>query len=243
MMATAHARHTADGVKALFMAVAVHILVLVLLTVNLHWSQKARSQAVNVIKAVVVTEAPVPKKPTPTAEADDALKRRQIEAKRRAEALRRQKAAQRQAEIKRQKAAQRQAEIKRQKAAAAEARHHQAQKLLQEQLAAEEAERQSGLRLAAAQEKASSYISLIGDKVSSKFRRPPSSARDAFAVVRVRVTPGGRVLSVAVVRSSGDPLFDRAIENAIYLAEPLPIPTEPDVFELLREFNIDTEKF
>ena len=238
MMATAHARHTADGVKAMFMAAAVHILVLVLLTANLHWSLQPRSQAVNVIKAVVVTEAPAPKKPAPTAEADKALKRRQIEAKRKAEVLRRQQAARRQAEIKRQKA--RAAAERRQKAA--EARHQQAQKLLQEQLTAEEAERQSGLRLAAAQKKASRYISLIGDKVSSKFRRPPTSARDAFAIVRVRVTPGGRVLSVAVVRSSGDPLFDRAIENAIYLAEPLPVPTEPDVFELLREFNIDTEK-
>ena len=44
------------------------------------------------------------------------------------------------------------------------------------------------------------------------------------------------------VRSSGNPVFDRATENAIYLAEPLPVPTDPEVFEILREFNIDTQK-
>ncbi len=240
MMATAHARRTSDVIQALFMAVAVHLVVLVLLTVNLSWSPQATSQAVNVIKAVVITEAPAEKKPAPKVQQDTDLERRKAAAKRKAEALRRKKAARRQAEIKRKKA---KAAAERRKKAAAEARHKQAQKMLQEQLAAEEAERESGARLAVAQQKASKYISLIGEKVSSKFRRPPASAKDLFAVVRVRVTPGGRVLSVTVVRPSGDPLFDRAIEDAIYLAEPLPVPTEPDVFKLLREFNIDTEKF
>ena len=120
--------------------------------------------------------------------------------------------------------------------------YKQAQDLLQQQLAAEEAERNQARRLTAAQNKAARYIDMIGLKVSSKWRRPPGSDKDAYCVVRVRVTPGGGVLSVKVVRSSGDPVFDLATENAIYLAEPLPVPEDADVFEVLREFNIDTQK-
>lgn len=241
MIATAHAQPTTDSLKALVLAVVVHLLALVLLTVNLSWDKNASPQAVNVIKAVAITEPPKAAPAAPPKQADDA-RRKQVEAQQRADALRKKKAAEkaaakRKADLARKKAA---AEKKRREAAAA--RHQQEQQLLQQQLAAEEAERERAVKLSAAQSKAADFMIRIGNRISSKWRRPPGSARDAFAVVRVRVTAGGNVLGVTVVRSSGDPVFDRSIENAVYLAEPLPMPTDPDVLELLREFNIDTEK-
>jgi colicin import membrane protein len=225
MIAAAHAQPPVDSVKALVLAVAVHLVALLMLTLNFNWSSSVAPSPANVIKAVVVTEVPAKRQAAPPAppKEDDSAKRKQEEARRQADALRKKKAAEK-------KAAEKKAEIARQQAAerkrkaAAEARHQQAQKLLQQQLAAEE------------------FMARIGNRISSKWRRPPGSPKDAFAVVRVRVTATGRILSVQVVRSSGDPLFDRSIENAVYLAEPLPMPTDPDVAELLREFNIDTEK-
>jgi|GEM_PF-6728508 colicin import membrane protein len=243
MIAAAHAQPPVDSVKALVLAVAVHLVALLMLTLNFNWSSSVAPSPANVIKAVVVTEVPAKRQAAPPAppKEDDSAKRKQEEARRQADALRKKKAAEK-------KAAEKKAEIARQQAAerkrkaAAEARHQQAQKLLQQQLAAEEAERERAGRLTAAQSRAAEFMARIGNRISSKWRRPPGSPKDAFAVVRVRVTATGRILSVQVVRSSGDPLFDRSIENAVYLAEPLPMPTDPDVAELLREFNIDTEK-
>ncbi len=227
-----HARHPANNImslgKAMWLALLVHVLLLGMITLN--WSRTSVGPAaVNIIQARVITGLPPEiKPPAVDVEREKFRKREQANAKRRADRLRKQKAAKRRAIIKR-------------KAAAAR-RHKQAQDLLQQQLAAEEAERSQTRRMAAAQNKAARYIDMIGLKVSSKWQRPPGSARDAYCIVRVRVTPGGRVLSVIVVRSSGDPVFDRATENAVYLAEPLPVPNDAEVFEILREFNIDTQK-
>ena len=239
MIAAAHAQPPVDSVKALVLAAAVHLAALLMLVLNFNWSSSVAPAQVNVIKAVVVTEAPAKKQVVPVPpppKVDDTAKRRQQEAERKAEALRKKKAADKKAEIARQQAADRK------RKAAAEARQKQAQELLQQQLAAEEAERERAARLTVAQSKAAEYMARIGNRISSKWRRPQSSPKDAFAVVRVRVTPTGRILSVSVVRSSGDPLFDKSVEDAVYLAEPLPMPTDPDAAELLREFNIDTEK-
>jgi colicin import membrane protein len=49
--------------------------------------------------------------------------------------------------------------------------------------------------------------------------------------------PGGDVVSVRIVRSSGDPVFDRSVESAVFQAAPLPVPSEPHLFEAFREFN------
>ena len=47
----------------------------------------------------------------------------------------------------------------------------------------------------------------------------------------------GDVLTVAVVRSSGNDLFDRSVENAVYKASPLPLPEEKDLFDYFRDIE------
>ncbi len=227
-VAAIHARHPANNFKAMGLALLVHVLLLGIITLN--WRGTSVGHVpVNIIQATAITELPRKiKAPAIDVEREKSRKRKQANAKRKADRLRKQKTAKHRAIAKRK--------------AAAVRRHKQAQDLLQQQLAAEEAERSQTRRMAAAQNKAARYINMIGLKVSSKWQRPPGSARDAYCIVRVRVTPGGRVLSIIVVRSSGDPVFDRATENAIYLAEPLPVPDDAEVFEILREFNIDTQK-
>ena len=228
-VAAVHARHPASNLKAIGLALLVHVLLLGLITLNWSWTSISHVPVI-IIQATAITEAPPETRPPAIdVERDKTRKRKQENAKRKADRLRKQKTAKRRAIAKKRKAA-------------ATRRHKQAQDLLQRQLAAEEAERSQSRRMTAAQNKAARYIDMIGLKVSSKWQRPPGSARDAYCIVRVRVTPGGRVLSVIVVRSSGDPVFDRATENAIYLAEPLPTPNDAEVFEILREFNIDTQK-
>lgn len=227
-MAVVHVRHPADNFKALGLALLVHVILLGLITLNWHWTS-ASNLPVNVIQARVITEKQLQAKPAAVdLERKKAQQRKREIAIRKAERLNKQKVAKKRAATRRK--------------AAAATRHKQAQQRLQQQLAAEEAERGKSVRLAAAQKKAAKYLDLIGLKVSSKWQRPPGSSGDAYCILRVRITPGGRVLSVSIIRSSGDPVFDRATENAIYLAEPLPVPNDTEVFEILREFNIDTQK-
>ncbi|MFV1997584.1 MAG: cell envelope integrity protein TolA [Acidiferrobacterales bacterium] len=237
--AAVHARPPARNAMAMGLALLVHVLLLGLIVLN--WSSTpGRDVPVTIIQARAIVEKPLKVK-SPDGPPDTKSPTVDIERDRTRERKRKQEVAKRKADrLKRKKIAKRR-EITKRKAAAAQ-RQKQAQEMLQKQLAAEEAERSQARQMAKVRNEAARYMDLIGKRVSSKWQRPPGSARDAYSVVRVRVTPGGRVLSVTVVRSSGDPAFDRATENAIYLAEPLPVPEDAEVFEILREFNIDTQK-
>ena len=57
--------------------------------------------------------------------------------------------------------------------------------------------------------------------------------------LRVTIIPGGEVGGVQVIKSSGDPTFDRQAENAVRKAAPLPFPTEPRLMKRLRQFELD----
>ena len=56
-------------------------------------------------------------------------------------------------------------------------------------------------------------------------------------IISVKVTRDGEVTSVDVVRSSGDPIFDRSAENAVLKASPLPFPDNPKYYEFIKQFN------
>jgi len=58
--------------------------------------------------------------------------------------------------------------------------------------------------------------------------------------LKVRVAPGGEVIKVILVKSSGHEIFDRHARNAAYDASPLPIPDDVATFERLdlRELNL-----
>ena len=47
------------------------------------------------------------------------------------------------------------------------------------------------------------------------------------------------MVSATVVRSSGDPLFDRSVETAVLKASPLPLPTDASLFNHFREINFN----
>jgi colicin import membrane protein len=45
------------------------------------------------------------------------------------------------------------------------------------------------------------------------------------------------VAGVRIVQSSGDPVFDRSVESAVYKAAPLPIPPDAALFTYFRQIN------
>lgn len=55
----------------------------------------------------------------------------------------------------------------------------------------------------------------------------------------IRVVPGGEVVGVQVERSSGNPVFDQRARDAVYQASPLPVPSDPRIFEKMRNFRLE----
>lgn len=149
---------------------------------------------------------------------EEAEKKRQVEAKRK------------------QEEEQRRAEAERRKKDEAE-RRQAAEESLKQQIAAEERARAEAARAARAASEADKYKALIRQKVSRNWNRPAGTKSGLKCVVRVRLVPGGEVLQAQVVKSSGDPVFDRSVENAVYKAAPLPLPPDPDLFDYFREIE------
>ena len=161
-------------------------------------------------------------------------KKAEQEKKRKAEADRTKKAEQekkRKAEVERKKKAEqekkRKAEAERKKKAEAEAaRRKEAEQALQAQLAEEQA-----------QHALSQYIPHIQAKIQRNWLRPPGSSAGLSCMILVKLIPGGEVVDAKVVRSSGDPLFDRSVETAVLKASPLPLPQDTAMFKHFREIQ------
>jgi colicin import membrane protein len=169
----------------------------------------------------------------------EAKQKAAAEAKRKAEAEAKQKAA---AEAKRkaeqaakEKAAKEKAakeKAAKEKAAAEAARQREAEQALQAQLAEEQAQ-------ARAESALSGYIPQIQQKIQRNWLRPGGSAGGLSCLIRVKLIPGGEVVDARVVRSSGDPLFDRSVETAVLKASPLPLPPDAAMFKYFREIDFN----
>lgn len=127
--------------------------------------------------------------------------------------------------------AQRKAEAEKQRKAE-EAARKQAEAELQAQLAAE-AER------ARAESALAEFIPYIQERIQRNWLRPAGSPAGLSCLVKVRLIPGGDVVSVNVVRSSGDAVFDRSVEDAVLKASPLPLPEDAKLFKHFREINFN----
>lgn len=84
----------------------------------------------------------------------------------------------------------------------------------------------------------SSAARAIQRKVIKRWVKPISSTEGLTCILRIKALPNGSVISVTVVKSSGDSLFDRSAENAVRKAEPLPVPKDRELFSKnFRSFN------
>lgn len=121
------------------------------------------------------------------------------------------------------------------------------EKLLREQQA-EEIKRQQREQEAIAQKAAAEktkqmdevakYKAMIQAKIRSRIVMPPDLPGNPVVDFRVTLLPGGEVLNVVLRRASGHSAFDEAVERAIFLSTPLPIPPDPALFREFRDFNL-----
>jgi colicin import membrane protein len=238
-------RRNPGRIRAIVYAVLVHAVVIGLAVIGFRWTRAPSTD--QVIQAVAVPEQAA-RKPeavdTRAQEEEEARKKAEAEKRRQAELKKKQdeEQAQQRLVVERKK---KEAEEKEKQKRAAELEHKnedkRRQKLteqsLQEQLAAEEKQRTDTTRAARAATVVDKYKALIRQQVSRSWSRPVGVAKGLKCVVQVHLTPGGNVLSAVVVRSSGNGIFDRSVENAVHKAEPLPLPGDPTLFDNFREIE------
>ena len=85
--------------------------------------------------------------------------------------------------------------------------------------AAEEAEE---LAAATAQEMSASYAALIQQTVINYWSRPPSARNGMETLLSIQLIPTGEVVSVSIVKSSGNSAFDSSAVNAVQKAGSFP---------------------
>lgn len=118
-----------------------------------------------------------------------------------------------------------------------EAEEKARQKALADELAEEERELAEAQQRAAEQSELAKYTLRITTSVSRAFSYPPGLEDGLNCTLYVRMIPGGEVIEARVIKSSGSPTFDRQAENAVRKASPLPVPSEPKLFERMREIQ------
>lgn len=75
---------------------------------------------------------------------------------------------------------------------------------------------------ATAEEMAASYAALIQQTVINYWSRPPSARNGMEALLQIQLIPTGEVVSVSVLKSSGNAAFDRSAINAVEKAGSFP---------------------
>ncbi len=151
-------------------------------------------------------------------------KKKEAEQRRLREEERRKEEAARLAALKRE-----QEELERRRKEAEARKRREAELALQRQLVEEERRRADAI--------VSQYVEIIKQKVMRNWLRPSDSRSGLSCEVRVRLIPGGEVVEVQIVRSSGDSAFDASVEKAVLKSSPLPLPEDPALFERFRELK------
>jgi len=82
------------------------------------------------------------------------------------------------------------------------------------------------------------YQDMIRAKIRRNIVMPPDVPESAKAEFKVTLLPGGDVLDVELLRSSGHTAYDNAAERAIYKAQPLPVPDDADLQKMFRELKL-----
>jgi colicin import membrane protein len=255
-------RFIRENPKAFIFAVFVHVAFVLALIFSLDGKTPtpAVSSDVKIVKARVIDEAKIKKE----RQRKEAIKRKKEQQKKAAEQKKREarkRAAKRKAEQKRKREQEKQrlvlkkkkeAEARKKKLAAEKKR--KAEELrkkreeqerqtriaeLQKQMEQEEAERNKQAQRVAQQKEVDRFRALIKQAISNKWRIPVSARKGQECILKLRLIPSGEVVSVEVIKSSGDTIYDRSVEAAVFRASPLPLPpAESGLFNEFREINV-----
>ncbi len=169
-------------------------------------------------------------------------KRRIEQAKRKAEEERkRSERAKRRAEEQKRLALAARAKAEAERKAAEEAQRRQEEKLAMAQALALEQQEQANATARLRDRLRAEYIEHLRASVERNWIRPVNANRGLKCTIRVSQIPGGEVVRVRIVKSSGNIAFDRSVETAVWNASPLPQPKDSVLFDREIIFEFDPE--
>lgn len=245
-----------ENPKAVIFAILVHVVFVGVLIFSFSSSTPtiAVNPEVNIVKATVIDEGKIKKErkrkeviKRKKEQERKAAERKKQQAKKKAEAKRLALKNKKEAEAKKRKAEserKKKEETQKRKAAELKKKQEEAERQAREaelkrQLAEDERQRKQQAQSAAQQKEVDRYRALIKQAISNKWRIPVSARQGQECILKLRLIPSGEVISVEVIKSSGDSVFDRSVESAVYKASPLPLPrAESNLFNEFREINM-----
>lgn len=170
-----------------------------------------------------------PAPPKPDAEIAEKLERKKRE-RERLERVEKQKAAE---------AKKREEEQARRKAEAEQKKREDEKRRREEEAAKREAEKAAQAAAAARQSEFEKYKSAISAKIRGRANVPDTVRGNPEVHVLIHILPGGDVLDIRIIKSSGNPAYDSAIERGIRSASPLPVPPpNSELFPQFRELKL-----
>jgi len=109
------------------------------------------------------------------------------------------------------------------------------QKTMQQQIEAEQKQMaQMAAEAKQTQGEIDKYKALIIAAISEHWIVPQDVANNIYCQLLVHVAPGGDVLSIDLVKSSGNDVLDRSARTAVLKASPLPVPQDLTLFNNFR---------
>lgn len=125
----------------------------------------------------------------------------------------------------------------REKAKAEQLQREQAERR-REQEAKDKREAQAAAARAHQMSEVAKYKAMILAKIKRRIIMPPDLPGNPNVEYLVTLLPGGDILNVKLTKSSGFSVYDDAVERAIFLSTPLPLPPDPALFNQFRNLSI-----
>ena len=134
------------------------------------------------------------------------------------------------------------AKKKREQEEAAKKKKDDDKRRVEDERVRKEAERAREEVASARQKLIDGFVNQIKAKIRGRANVPDTVSGKPSVQVHIRILPGGEVLDIAVTRSSGNRVYDTAIERAIRSASPLPVPAaNSELFPQFRDLILNIE--
>tara|TARA_R110000868_G_scaffold8205_7_gene42754 strand:- start:66507 stop:67304 length:798 start_codon:yes stop_codon:yes gene_type:complete len=111
------------------------------------------------------------------------------------------------------------------------------QQLWQQQLAQEQKQLQAA-RAKQLKGIIDKYKGLIIQAIAQKWIVPDNVSKNLSTQLLIQLAPGGTVINVKLLKSSGNGALDRSAITAVYRASPLPVPNDSAAFSAFRELQL-----
>ena len=225
-------------VRAVFLAAFVHLAFFALIVFGVTWQSSPTPPAQAELwdklppadKAKPEPAKPEPPKPDPAIAQKLEREKREKEKKEKLEKEKKDKAE----------------KEKREKDDAAKKKREDDKRRVEEERQRKEAEKaaaQAREEAASARQKAiDTWVGRIRDKIRGRANVPDTVSGKPSVQVRIKILPGGEVLDISISKSSGNRVYDNAIERAIRSASPLPVPeANSELFPTFRDLTLNIE--